>query len=106
MARKKVKLQFIENESNRRITYKKRVKGLLKKAQELSILCGVDACAIVYGQYSETPEVWPTVDDDEVRRVVMEYKKKVDIDQSERKLTQEEFLSQSLAKSEDKLQRL
>ncbi|KAK9725505.1 hypothetical protein RND81_05G148800 [Saponaria officinalis] len=105
MARKKVKLQFIENDTARKVTYKKRVRGLLKKTQELSILCDVNACAIVYGQYSEAPEIWPSMDG-EVRRVVTEYRQKLDIDQSQRKLTQEDFLKQSLTKSEEKFQRL
>ncbi|OAY64357.1 Agamous-like MADS-box protein AGL80 [Ananas comosus] len=53
MARKKVKLMWIANDATRRTTMKKRRKGLLKKVHELSVLCGVDACLIVYGTPSD-----------------------------------------------------
>ena len=51
MARKKVKLQWIVDNAARKATYKKRVKGLMKKVRDLSILCGVDACVITYSPY-------------------------------------------------------
>ncbi|KAK9664913.1 hypothetical protein RND81_14G076800 [Saponaria officinalis] len=105
MARKKVKLQFIESDTSRKITYKKRVKGLLNKTRELSILCDVDACAIVYSPYDQAPRLWPT-SEDEVRRILVEYNQKLDIDQSQRKLTQGDFLAQSTTKSEQKLRKL
>jgi len=68
MTRRKVKLAFIENDSARKTTYKKRKKGMLKKIEELSTLCGIDACAIVYGPDDHEPEVWPS--HCEVQRVV------------------------------------
>ncbi|XP_047337848.1 agamous-like MADS-box protein AGL80 [Impatiens glandulifera] len=40
-------------------TLKKRKKGLMKKMDELSTLCGVEGCAIVYSQGEAIPEVWP-----------------------------------------------
>jgi hypothetical protein len=69
MARKKVRLAWIANDSARRATFKKRRKGLMKKVAELSVLCDVEACAIVYDgpqgqqqqqQQSPLPEVWPS----------------------------------------------
>ncbi|XP_022743937.1 myocyte-specific enhancer factor 2B-like [Durio zibethinus] len=48
MTRKKVKLAWIVNDSARRACLKKRRLGLLKKVSELTTLCGVDACLIVY----------------------------------------------------------
>lgn len=49
MGRNKIKIEKISNErnrqvnifSNKKVTYYKRKKGLLKKAMELSVLCGV-----------------------------------------------------------------
>ncbi|XP_074293793.1 agamous-like MADS-box protein AGL80 [Silene latifolia] len=106
MARKKVKLQFIENDTARKVTYKKRVRGLVKKTQELSILCGVDVCTIVYSPYDEAPVVWPS-SEVEASRILVEYKRKPDLDQqSQRKLTQEGFLKQSVTKSEERFLRL
>ncbi|ESQ30753.1 hypothetical protein EUTSA_v10012000mg, partial [Eutrema salsugineum] len=56
MTRKKVKLAYIANDSSRKATFKKRKKGLLKKVNELSTLCGITACAIIYSPYDSNPE--------------------------------------------------
>ncbi|CAN1146198.1 Agamous-like MADS-box protein AGL18 [Linum perenne] len=48
MGRKRVKLAFIENQSVRIVSIRKRRGNLNKKAQELSILCGVQVLCIVY----------------------------------------------------------
>ncbi|XP_058783970.1 agamous-like MADS-box protein AGL80 [Vicia villosa] len=60
MARKKVKIAFIENDTARKSTYKNREKGIVKKVDELATLCGVEACAIIYGPYEPQPEIWPS----------------------------------------------
>lgn len=61
MARKNMKLAFIENDAARRSAYIKRKKELLKKVTKLSVVCGVDACAIIDGRpYDHKPEVWPS----------------------------------------------
>ncbi|GLU17378.1 hypothetical protein SLE2022_337480 [Rubroshorea leprosula] len=60
MTRKKVKLQYISNDSARKASFKKRKKGLMKKASELTTLCGIDAGAIVYSPYDSQPEIWPS----------------------------------------------
>ncbi|KAL5077066.1 hypothetical protein RYX36_016050 [Vicia faba] len=59
MTRKKVKLQYIINQSSRRATYNRRKSSLLKKVNEISILCGIEACVVVYGENNVEPEVWP-----------------------------------------------
>ncbi|XP_027101900.1 uncharacterized protein [Coffea arabica] len=59
MTRKKIKLAFIRNETERKTCFKKRKNGLIKKVQELSTLCGIDACAIIYGPHDQEPETWP-----------------------------------------------
>lgn len=41
MGRNKIKIEKIKNERIRQVTFYKRKKGLLKKAMELSVLCGV-----------------------------------------------------------------
>ncbi|KAG8051966.1 hypothetical protein GUJ93_ZPchr0001g30879 [Zizania palustris] len=61
MARKKISLQRIANNSNRRATFRKRRKGLIKKTSELATLCDVDACLVIYGEGDSQPEVWPSV---------------------------------------------
>ncbi|CAN0913891.1 Agamous-like MADS-box protein AGL82 [Linum grandiflorum] len=41
-------MELIKNERNRCNTYKKRKANLLKKMEEFSILCGVEACLVVF----------------------------------------------------------
>lgn len=48
MAREKIKIKKIENVAARQVTFSKRRKGLLKKAEELSVLCDVDVALIVF----------------------------------------------------------
>ncbi|XP_074292120.1 agamous-like MADS-box protein AGL80 isoform X1 [Silene latifolia] len=105
MARKKVKLQFIENDTARKVTCKKRVKGLMKKTNELGILCDVDLCSIVYTPYSATPFTCPE-DQAEVRRILLEYRSRPQTENEQRTLNHEGFLGQSAKRSEEKLQRL
>ncbi|KAL8170415.1 hypothetical protein V2J09_022219 [Rumex salicifolius] len=59
MARKKVQLAYIACDTARKSTFKKRKKGLLKKIDELTTLCGVEACAVMYNPYDPEPVVWP-----------------------------------------------
>uniref|UniRef100_A0A0D9VEZ5 MADS-box domain-containing protein n=1 Tax=Leersia perrieri TaxID=77586 RepID=A0A0D9VEZ5_9ORYZ len=79
MARKRVKLQRILNDAQRRATFKKRLKGLTKKATELATLCGVEMCLIVYGEGAvEATEVWPSVP--EATSVLERFKAMPDLD--------------------------
>ncbi|GAB2291781.1 hypothetical protein Dimus_026034 [Dionaea muscipula] len=48
MGRAKLPMRFIEKEKTRNITFLKRKKGLKKKAYELSTLCDVPICIIIY----------------------------------------------------------
>ncbi|XP_039115895.1 agamous-like MADS-box protein AGL80 [Dioscorea cayenensis subsp. rotundata] len=58
MGRAKVKLAWIEKAAPRNVTYKKRKNGLLKKVKDLSTLCDVKACGIIYPCGGTVPEVW------------------------------------------------
>ena len=60
MGRQKIKHELISNESVRKATLKKRKAGLLKKLNELTTLCGVAACAIIFSPYDTQPDVWPS----------------------------------------------
>ncbi|XP_058783829.1 agamous-like MADS-box protein AGL80 [Vicia villosa] len=103
MTRKKVKLAFIENNTARKTTYNKRKKGLLKKVDEISTLCGIDACAIVYGPYDPQPEIWPSPSG--VEKVLTKFKAVPEFDQSRRMVDQESFLKQRIGKAEKQLKR-
>ncbi|XP_027158737.1 agamous-like MADS-box protein AGL80 [Coffea eugenioides] len=103
MTRKKVKLAFITNDSARKATFKKRKKGLMKKVGELSTLCGIDACAIIYSPYESQPEVWPNTMG--VQRVISQFKRMPEMEQSKKMVNQESFIRQRIAKANEQLKK-
>ncbi|XP_072996737.1 agamous-like MADS-box protein AGL80 [Typha latifolia] len=105
MARKRVKLAWIMNDSTRRTTLKKRKKSLMKKVREISILCGVQACAVVYSPHDSQPEVWPTPPD-VAKRILKRFKSKPEFEQTRKMMNQETFLRERVAKMTVQLHRL
>nr|XP_016464483.1 PREDICTED: agamous-like MADS-box protein AGL80 [Nicotiana tabacum] len=103
MTRKKVKLAFITNDSARKATFKKRRKGLMKKVSELSTLCGIEACAIIYSPYENQPEVWPNTMG--TQRVLVEFKRMPEMEQSKKMVNQESFIRQRIAKASEQLKK-
>nr|GFC25777.1 agamous-like MADS-box protein AGL80 [Tanacetum cinerariifolium] len=103
MTRKKVKLAFITNDSARKATFKKRKKGLMKKVNELSTLCGIDACAIIYSPYEAQPEVWPN--NIGVQRVIAQFKRMPEMEQSKKMVNQESFIRQRITKANEQLKK-
>jgi hypothetical protein len=101
MARKKVTLQRIANDSTRRATFKKRRKGLMKKASELATLCDVDACVVVYGEGETQPEVWPDVS--KVAQVLARFKAMPELDQCKKTMDMEGLLTQRIGKQKEQL---
>lgn len=57
MVRGKVQMRRIENPVHRRVTFSKRREGLLKKARELSVLCGADAGVIIFSSTGKVHEL-------------------------------------------------
>ncbi|KAL6657404.1 hypothetical protein ACP70R_005184 [Stipagrostis hirtigluma subsp. patula] len=101
MARKKLNLQRIGNDATRRATFKKRRNGLMKKARELSTLCGVDACLVVYGEGASQPEVWPSAP--EAARVVARFKAMPELDQCKKMMDMNGILKQRNDKAKEQL---
>ncbi|CAK9328457.1 unnamed protein product [Citrullus colocynthis] len=104
MTRKKVKLAYIANDSARKATFKKRKRGLMKKVSELSTLCGIEACAIVFSPYDSQPELWPSPIG--VQRVLSQFKKMPEMEQSKKMVNQETFLRQRIAKANEQLKKM
>ncbi|XP_061356946.1 agamous-like MADS-box protein AGL80 [Gastrolobium bilobum] len=102
--RKKVKLAFIVNDKARKVSYKKRHKGLLKKLAELTILCGVEACAIIYSPYESQPKVWPSQRG--VQKVIKKFRSIPEFELSKRMLNQESFMKQKVQKAKDQLDKV
>lgn len=105
MTRKKVKLAYISNDSARKATFKKRKKGLMKKVSELSTLCGIDTCAIIFSPYDSQPEIWPSSPLG-VQRVLSQFKKMPEMEQSKKMVNQDAFLRQRIGKANEQLKKL
>ncbi|MQL91129.1 hypothetical protein Taro_023737 [Colocasia esculenta] len=103
MSRKKVKLQWIANDAARRATFKKRRRGLMKKVQELSILCNVKACTVVYGPYEPQPEVWPCTE--EAAALLRGFRGMPEHEQGRRRMDQESFLRQRVEKLREQVEK-
>ncbi|KAL3849602.1 hypothetical protein ACJIZ3_011484 [Penstemon smallii] len=94
----------MSNNLERKISFKKRTKGLTKKVEELSTLCGVDACAIIYSQYENQPVVWPSPE--VTTAMLSRYEELPDIEKSKKLVNQESFTRQRIIKMKDQLCRL
>ncbi|KAM7273367.1 hypothetical protein ACFE04_028031 [Oxalis oulophora] len=103
MTRKKVRLALIPSDSTRKATYKKRKKGLLKKVDELTVLCGIEACAVLKSPYDIQPEIWPSIS--KAQRVVSQFRNMPEIDQSKKMMNQESFIGQRITKALEKLKK-
>ncbi|WVZ88896.1 hypothetical protein U9M48_035363 [Paspalum notatum var. saurae] len=57
MVRGKVQMRQIENPVHRRVTFSKRREGMLKKARELSVLCGADIGVIIFSSTGKVHEL-------------------------------------------------
>lgn len=104
MTRAKVKLAYITNEAARKAAFKKRKKGMMKKMNELSTLCGIEACAIVFGSGNPQPEVWPNPSG--ARHVISKYRVVPDLLQAKKKLNQESFMKQRMEKAREQLKKM
>lgn len=62
MGRGKIEIKKIENANSRQVTFSKRRQGLLKKANELAVLCDAQVAVIIFSstgkvfEYSSAPK--------------------------------------------------
>jgi hypothetical protein len=103
MARNKLKLAFISDESKRRASYYKRKKSLIKKVNELTTLCDVPACAVISSPFDSHTEVWPNLEG--ASKVIERYQNSVVINES-KNVSHERFLLQRTTKARDQLRKL
>ncbi|KAK6789856.1 hypothetical protein RDI58_013656 [Solanum bulbocastanum] len=104
MTRNKVNYAFIEDDSKRKISYNKRLKGLLKKSDELKTLCDVEVATVIYGPYRNEPYTFPN--NDVVRNTFIKFKELPTMDRSKNMVTREEFTMQRIKKLEEQLQKV
>ncbi|KAJ0466182.1 putative transcription factor MADS-type1 family [Helianthus annuus] len=108
MARARVKLARILNESKRRAAVKKRRLALIKSLQALCVLCKVKACMIVCDglndQSTDNVMVWPSRK--EVKTMVAKFNSVSEQKQKKKMVTHEKFLENMLVNEKSKLQAL
>ncbi|GAB2287243.1 hypothetical protein Dimus_021626 [Dionaea muscipula] len=104
MTRKKTKLEFIEDDYSRKTCFRKRKKSLLKKMEEISTLCGIQACAVIYSPYDAEPEAWP--DKDEARALVGRFRSLPHMEQTKKMMNHDEFLKARISTLEEQLKKL
>ncbi|KAK6931716.1 Transcription factor, MADS-box [Dillenia turbinata] len=102
MARKKLKLAFIENAAKRKVTCKKRMMGLQKKVSELSTVCGVQVCGIIHNHDDKTTTTLPSTI--EALGVIAKFQEMNGL--SKNTMNQESFLDNKLARAHEKLRKL
>jgi len=104
MTRNKVNYAFIDDDSKRKISYNKRLKGLLKKSDELKTLCDVEVATVIYGLYRNEPYTFPN--NDVVRNTFIKFKELSTLERSKNMMTREEFTMQRIKKLEEQLQKV
>lgn len=100
-----MKLTLIENKSRRKACYKKRKKGLIKKVEELTTLCGVEACLIIYSHFDSEPQIWPP-EHSTLMHILLKFKNLSFLEQNRKMVTQESFTRQRIIKLLDLCKKL
>ncbi|OIW14764.1 hypothetical protein TanjilG_05385 [Lupinus angustifolius] len=99
------RMELIKKEKNRMITFQKRKEGLMKKAYELSTLCGIDVCVIIYAPHFNDQgsqlQTWPK-DTKEVNRIIEKYKDTT-IDRSPKIYDVQEYYKDRVKKVESEI---
>ncbi|KAL9389213.1 hypothetical protein Peur_017818 [Populus x canadensis] len=72
MGRGRVQLKRIENKINRQVTFSKRRTGLLKKANEISVLCDAEVALIVF---SHKGKLFEYSTDDSMEKILERYER-------------------------------
>ncbi|MED6108538.1 hypothetical protein PIB30_025018 [Stylosanthes scabra] len=70
---------------------------------EISTLCGIESCAIIYPENEPEPEVWPSPE--KAKEVISKFKEKPRLEQNKRMLNQETLLKKRIQKAEDQLKK-
>ncbi|ESQ48861.1 hypothetical protein EUTSA_v10022157mg [Eutrema salsugineum] len=103
MTRKKIRLAWVENENSRAVSLKKRRLGLVKKVRELTILCDVKACMILFSPDEVEPMVWPSVA--AARDLLDEFSALPDVVKKKKETSLESYLKEKTRKIHEKLKK-
>ncbi|CAA0404989.1 unnamed protein product [Arabidopsis thaliana] len=104
MGMKKVKLSLIANERSRKTSFMKRKDGIFKKLHELSTLCGVQACALIYSPFIPVPESWPSREG--AKKVASRFLEMPPTARTRKMMDQETYLMERITKAKEQLKNL
>ncbi|KAM3297158.1 hypothetical protein ACQJBY_039171 [Aegilops geniculata] len=104
MARKKVALRYIRNDSTRLNTLKKRTKNLMKKAGEVATLYNAKAYVLVSGEGTMVPEVFPS--HAEAVAILNRFKSMPEVPQLKKTMDQETILSRRLVQLRHQVEKI
>lgn len=76
---------------------------MIKKLNELTTLCGVDACAIIDNPYERQREAWPS--ELGARQVIAKFRNMPEIEQSKKMVTHNSFLEERIRKAMEQLKK-
>ncbi|KAM0927280.1 hypothetical protein ACQ4PT_002986 [Festuca glaucescens] len=99
--RGKRKLQWIADRAKRNNSMKKRLPNLLKKTEELAVLCDVPVCLLVYLPGEDQPVVWPS--QEAAADVVARYKSVAESRRLKHKLDGEDMVRKMVDKAKAEL---
>ncbi|OIV89917.1 hypothetical protein TanjilG_08294 [Lupinus angustifolius] len=100
MPRDIVKVAYINDINARKASFKKRKRGIFKKVNELTVLCGIQACAIIQNPFDSQLEVWPNPES--ANQMIERFQNISFIDES-KNMNQESFFIQRISKAQVKL---
>ncbi|KAM0912014.1 hypothetical protein ACQ4PT_013076 [Festuca glaucescens] len=103
MAPTKVTMEYIANGSTRKLACKKRTMGVMKKAGELSTLCGVEVCCMVLpeGEPSSQMQVWPSLP--EATSMIDRLKAMPEVDRRRKEMDGEDYVRERIGKVKEQL---
>ncbi|KAK8698711.1 hypothetical protein V6N13_114820 [Hibiscus sabdariffa] len=104
MTRRKVELAWITNQSAHRASLMKRRAGLLKKVLELTTLCGIKACLVMYSPGEQDPMTWPSPD--ETKELLKKFYFVLELERSKRTMTVETYMTKKLSRVRNYLTKL
>ncbi|KAG6427982.1 hypothetical protein SASPL_112230 [Salvia splendens] len=104
MPRQKTKHTQIVSERVRKSTFKRRLDSLIKKAHELSVLCGVEVVIIVHDPKESHSTLWPS--HDHVMNGVMKFMARSKEPGPKKMVLHDKFLSDKLKSMTDRLLKL
>lgn len=96
--------EYIVNDSARKACLKKRWPSLIKKVREITILCGVRVCVVIYIPNEPEPVFWPSRA--EVVRIMQHFIRVPEMEKSRKKMNQESYLKDKIKKLEEQVKQL